>query len=227
MIHDATVRLMRTHGLRQNNNEAFHPSRHSPNRRHAAGARGISRGTGFLVAEGLVLTALHWETYGFPDANPRDGMVNVGAVSNRMGTLEGNAVFQLFSQEAAADQGAPVKGLSGGPVVVKDAVVGLLRFALMTKEQQTVAAAFSLYMMFYNFGRVHQTLRITPAMAAGVSSHVWSIEEIVGLKLTFCDIGLQILNPGLYPSYISEIFVAAMIGTKLAHFTMRALAAVA
>ena len=31
------------------------------------------------------------------------------------------------------------------------------------------------------FGRVHQTLRVTPAMEAGVANHVWSIEEIVGL----------------------------------------------
>ena len=35
--------------------------------------------------------------------------------------------------------------------------------------------------MYYNFARVHQTLRITPAMAAGVSDHVWEIEEIVAL----------------------------------------------
>ena len=35
--------------------------------------------------------------------------------------------------------------------------------------------------MYYNFGRVHQTLRVTPAMEAGVSDHVWEIEEIVGL----------------------------------------------
>ena len=33
----------------------------------------------------------------------------------------------------------------------------------------------------YNFGRVHQTLRVTPAMEAGIADHVWSIEEIVGL----------------------------------------------
>jgi hypothetical protein len=33
----------------------------------------------------------------------------------------------------------------------------------------------------YNFGRIHQTLRVTPAMAAGLSDHVWSIEEIVKL----------------------------------------------
>lgn len=35
--------------------------------------------------------------------------------------------------------------------------------------------------MYYNFGRIHQTLRVTPAMAAGVSDHVWDIEEIVAL----------------------------------------------
>ncbi|MGI8605370.1 MAG: IS1 family transposase [Verrucomicrobiales bacterium] len=39
----------------------------------------------------------------------------------------------------------------------------------------------ALHYMFYNFGRIHQTLRITPAMAAGVSDHVWSVEEILGL----------------------------------------------
>jgi hypothetical protein len=38
-----------------------------------------------------------------------------------------------------------------------------------------------LFFMFYNFSRVHQTLRVTPAMEAGVSDHVWSVEEIVAL----------------------------------------------
>jgi hypothetical protein len=35
--------------------------------------------------------------------------------------------------------------------------------------------------MHYNFARIHKTLRITPAMAAGISNHVWSTEEIIGL----------------------------------------------
>ena len=39
----------------------------------------------------------------------------------------------------------------------------------------------ALYFMDYNFGRMHQTLRVTPAMEVGVSDHVWSIAEIVGL----------------------------------------------
>jgi hypothetical protein len=33
--------------------------------------------------------------------------------------------------------------------------------------------------MYYNFARIHKTLRITPATAAGLSGHVWSLEEIV------------------------------------------------
>ena len=35
--------------------------------------------------------------------------------------------------------------------------------------------------MWYNFARINQALRVTPAMAAGVSDHVWSVEEIMGL----------------------------------------------
>jgi hypothetical protein len=35
--------------------------------------------------------------------------------------------------------------------------------------------------MHYNFARVHKTLRITPAMAAGITDHVWSLEEIAML----------------------------------------------
>jgi len=41
--------------------------------------------------------------------------------------------------------------------------------------------ATALYFMHYNFCRVHQTLRVTPAMEAGIANHVWSIEEIVNL----------------------------------------------
>jgi hypothetical protein len=35
--------------------------------------------------------------------------------------------------------------------------------------------------MHYNFCRVHQSLRITPAMAAGVTDHVWEISEVIAL----------------------------------------------
>jgi IS1 family transposase len=63
--------------------------------------------------------------------------------------------------------------------------MSMRRFTRLTnafsKKVENHAAAVALYFMFYNFGRIHQTLRVTPAMAAGVSDHVWSIEEIIRL----------------------------------------------
>lgn len=50
---------------------------------------------------------------------------------------------------------------------------------------ENLTAAVSLHFMYYNFGRPHKTLANpyprTPAMAAGVTDHVWTVEEIVGL----------------------------------------------
>jgi hypothetical protein len=37
----------------------------------------------------------------------------------------------------------------------------------------------AIHAVYYNFARIHKTLRITPNMAAGLSDHVWSLEEIV------------------------------------------------
>lgn len=63
--------------------------------------------------------------------------------------------------------------------------MSMRRFTRLTnafsKKVENHAAAIALYFMFYNFGRVHQRLRVTPAIEAGVSDHVWTIEEIVGL----------------------------------------------
>jgi hypothetical protein len=41
--------------------------------------------------------------------------------------------------------------------------------------------AISLYFTFYNWTRIHKTFRMTPAMAAGLTDHVWTMEEIIGL----------------------------------------------
>ena len=41
--------------------------------------------------------------------------------------------------------------------------------------------AFALFSMHYNFVRIHKTLRVTPAMEAGVADHVWTLEEIASL----------------------------------------------
>jgi hypothetical protein len=41
--------------------------------------------------------------------------------------------------------------------------------------------AVALYFVYYNFCRVHQTIRVTPAMEAGIADRVWTLEELVGL----------------------------------------------
>ena len=59
------------------------------------------------------------------------------------------------------------------------------RFTRLTnafsKKVENLEHAVSLHFMHYNFARIHQTLRVTPAMEAGVSDHVWELEEIVEL----------------------------------------------
>jgi hypothetical protein len=63
--------------------------------------------------------------------------------------------------------------------------MSMRRFTRLTKafskKLENHAAMVALGFMHYNFGRVHQTLRVTPAMEAGISDRVWSIEESVAL----------------------------------------------
>jgi len=59
------------------------------------------------------------------------------------------------------------------------------RFTRLTnafsKKIENHILAIALHYMHYNFCRIHKTLRVTPAMAAGVTDHVWSLNEIVAL----------------------------------------------
>lgn len=63
--------------------------------------------------------------------------------------------------------------------------MSMRRFTRLTngfsKKVENHCHQIALHYMWYNFGRIHQTLRVTPAMAAGVSDHVWSVAEIIGL----------------------------------------------
>ena len=52
-----------------------------------------------------------------------------------------------------------------------------------SKKVENHAHAVSIHYMHYNFGRIHKTLRVTPAMEAKVSDHVWSLEEIAKLAV--------------------------------------------
>jgi IS1 family transposase len=59
------------------------------------------------------------------------------------------------------------------------------RFTRLTnafsKKLENHCHSVALFYMHYNFARIHQALRVTPAMEAGIAQHVWSIDEIVAL----------------------------------------------
>lgn len=63
--------------------------------------------------------------------------------------------------------------------------MSMRRFTRLTnafsKKIENHMAAISLHYMHYNFCRVHQSLRTTPAMAAGVADHAWSLDEVIAL----------------------------------------------
>lgn len=64
--------------------------------------------------------------------------------------------------------------------------MSMRRFTRLTnafsKKIDNLGYAVALHYMWYNFARIHKTLRVTPAMEAGIADHVWSIEEIVRLS---------------------------------------------
>ena len=50
-----------------------------------------------------------------------------------------------------------------------------------SKKIQNLQAAVAMTFMYYNYSRIHSTLRVTPAMEAGLADHAWSVEELVRL----------------------------------------------
>jgi hypothetical protein len=63
--------------------------------------------------------------------------------------------------------------------------MGMRRFTRLTnafsKKIDNHIYARSLYFVFYNFCRVHKSLRVSPAMAAGVADRLWSMEDVVAM----------------------------------------------
>ena len=114
-------------------------------------------------------------------------------------------VKQYGGAQAVTDQrryspaeftGAEKRVISGKPDMTKVSTsyverqnltmrMGMRRFTRLTngfsKKVENLEHAVSLHFMHYNFARIHKTLRVTPAMAAGVSDHLWSLDDIAAL----------------------------------------------
>ena len=84
--------------------------------------------------------------------------------------------------------GCPVEHLISTSYVERQNLtmrMSMRRFTRLTnafsKKIENLEAAVALHFMYYNFCRIHKTLRVTPAMEAGVADHVWTPEEIINL----------------------------------------------
>ena len=76
--------------------------------------------------------------------------------------------------------------------------MSIRRFTRLTntfsKKIENHAAAVALWFTYYNFCRVHSSLRVTPPMESGISDHVWSVEELCDLLPENHKIGVQTDN---------------------------------
>lgn len=93
--------------------------------------------------------------------------------------------------------GCEMKAISGRPKVEHISTsyverqnltmrMSMRRFTRLTngfsKKVENLEHSIALHYLWYNFARIHKTLRVTPAMEAGISDHVWSMEEIARLS---------------------------------------------
>ena len=93
-------------------------------------------------------------------------------IGTRLQQLRGNPSAEHISTSYAERQNLTIR-------------MSMRRFTRLTngfsKKIENLAHAVSLHFMFYNFARIHRSLRVTPAMEAGVANHVWSLEDIVSI----------------------------------------------
>jgi len=65
--------------------------------------------------------------------------------------------------------------------------MAIRRFTRLTnafsKKLDNLKAACALHFAYYNFCRIHQTLRVTPAMEAGLTDHIWTLKELLSTQL--------------------------------------------
>jgi transposase-like protein/IS1 family transposase len=133
---------------------------------------------GFAPYRSAVTTTLHDRITGFAQ------LIKVYRASQ-----EGEARYS--PAEVASTEVVPVMGQPDPERICTSIVerqnlsvrMGLRRFTRLTnafsKKWENHWAAVACWFAFYNFCRVHRSLRVTPAMAAGITAHIWSVRELL------------------------------------------------
>ncbi len=110
--------------------------------------------------------------YGYPADAPNTRYSPTQCIGIRTATLSGNPDRRHVSTSYVERQNLNLR-------------MGLRRFTRLTnafsKKFENHCHMVAIYHAYYNFCRVHQTLRVTPAMEAVLADHVWSLQELVAL----------------------------------------------
>jgi IS1 family transposase len=110
--------------------------------------------------------------YGASNDNPESRYSPATCIGCRTGVLAGSPDPKHISTSFVERQNLSMR-------------MGMRRFTRLTngfsKKLENHGHMVALYFMHYNFCRIHKTLRVTPAMEAGLTDHVWSLEEMLGL----------------------------------------------
>lgn len=92
---------------------------------------------------GRIDSSEEWWGFGYPAMAANDGMVVSGRIKDTAARYYGTTAYQLFSEEAAAGDAAPMPGFSGGPCSVDGVVVGHMRSALMASNASVAGTLFA------------------------------------------------------------------------------------
>ncbi|HYL38487.1 MAG TPA: DDE-type integrase/transposase/recombinase [Bryobacteraceae bacterium] len=133
---------------------------------------------GFAPYRSAITTTLHDRLTGFAQL-----------IKVYRATQEGEARYspaEVASVEVVPVMGQPDPERIWTSIVERSNLLlrmGLRRFTRLTnafsKRWENHWAAVILWYTWYNFGRVHKSLRVTPAMAAGIADHVWTVRELL------------------------------------------------
>jgi IS1 family transposase len=134
---------------------------------HRAYAEAVEGAFGMDVDYAMLI-----KLYGAPSDNPESRYSPAACIGTRTGILSGNPDRKHISTSFVERQNLNLR-------------MGVRRFTRLTnafsKKFENHCHMVAIYHAYYNFCRVHQTLRVTPAMEAGLADHVWNLEELIGL----------------------------------------------
>jgi IS1 family transposase len=133
---------------------------------HRAYAEAVEGAFGMDVDYAMLI-----KLYGAPSDQPDTRYSPAACIGTRTGILSGNPDRDHISTSYIERQNLNLR-------------MGVRRFTRLTnafsKKFENHCHMVAIYHAYYNFCRVHQTLRVTPAMEAGITDHVWTLEELVG-----------------------------------------------